>query len=85
MKRRLLFRLSARIQVEMYCKSPSLIVPNNIKFGEAPWSSGERQGLTLRAMVLGCEFDSQVHLKTRWILSPNNQDKALKFGILLTS
>jgi hypothetical protein len=34
---------------------------------EAPWSSGERRGLTVWAMVLGCEFDSRVHLKTRWI------------------
>jgi hypothetical protein len=35
--------------------------------GKAPWSSGERQGLTHRAMVLACEFDSRVHQKTRWI------------------
>ncbi len=28
--------------------------------GEAPWSSGECQGLTVWAMVLGCEFNSQV-------------------------
>ncbi len=34
---------------------------------EAPWSRGERQGLTVWAMVLGREFDSNVHLKTRWI------------------
>ncbi len=34
---------------------------------EAPWSSGERRGLTVWAMVLGCEFNSRVHLKTRWI------------------
>jgi hypothetical protein len=36
-------------------------------FGEAPWSSGERQGLTVLAMVFGREFNSQVCLKTRWI------------------
>ncbi len=35
--------------------------------GEAPWSSGERQGLTVWAMVLRCGFNSWVHLKTRWI------------------
>jgi hypothetical protein len=35
--------------------------------GEAPWSSGERQGLTVWAMVLGRGFNSQVRLKTRWI------------------
>ncbi len=34
---------------------------------EAPWSSGECQGLTVWAMVLGCGFNSRVHLKTRWI------------------
>ena len=33
---------------------------------EAPWSSGERQGLTIRAMVLGRGFESWLHLKTRW-------------------
>jgi hypothetical protein len=35
--------------------------------GEAPWYSGERRGLTVWAMVLGYEFNSQVCLKTRWI------------------
>jgi hypothetical protein len=34
---------------------------------EAPWSSGEHRGLTVWAMVLGCEFNSLVRLKTRWI------------------
>ncbi len=34
---------------------------------EAPWSSGERWGLTVWAMVLGRKFNFQVHLKTRWI------------------
>ena len=38
-----------------------LIIPR-----EAPWSSGERQGLTIRAMVLGRGFESWLHLKTRW-------------------
>jgi len=32
---------------------------------EAPWSSGERQGLTIRATVLGRGLESQLHLKTR--------------------
>ena len=36
-------------------------------FREAPWSSGERRGLTIRAMVLGRGFESRHHLKTRWI------------------
>jgi hypothetical protein len=34
---------------------------------EAPWSWGERRGLTDWTMVLGREFDSQVNLKARWI------------------
>ncbi len=34
--------------------------------GEAPWSSGKRLGLTIRAMVLGRGFKSRLHLKTRW-------------------
>ncbi len=42
-------------------------VRSNVKWGEAPWSSGERQGLRAWAMVLGREFNSQVRLKTRWI------------------
>jgi len=33
---------------------------------EAPWSSGECRGLTIRAMVLKREFKSKFHLKTRW-------------------
>ncbi len=30
---------------------------------EAPYSCGERQGLTIRAMVLGRKFKSRLHLK----------------------
>ncbi len=46
---------------------------------EAPWSSGERQGLTVWAMVLGRGFNSRVHLKTRWATwwqkkNENNKD-----------
>jgi len=36
------------------------------KFEEAPWPSGKCRGLTIQAMVLGREFKSQLHLKTRW-------------------
>ncbi len=31
------------------------------------WSNGERWGLTVWAKVLGCEFNSRVRLKTRWL------------------
>jgi hypothetical protein len=34
---------------------------------KALWSSGEHRGLMVWAMILGREFDSRVHLKTRWI------------------
>ncbi len=35
--------------------------------GEAPWSGGEHQGLSVWAMVPRRGFNSCVHLKTRWI------------------
>jgi len=34
--------------------------------GEAPWSSGERWGLTIRAIVHRRGFESWLHVKTRW-------------------
>ncbi len=40
---------------------------NKLRVGEAPWSGGERQGLTVWAMVLIRVFNSRVHLKSRWI------------------
>ena len=39
----------------------------NHLLGEAPCSSGERCGLTIQAMVFGRGFESQHHLKTRWM------------------
>jgi hypothetical protein len=52
--------------IKTHCNKKPIL---NIKIfhGEAPWSSGELQGLTVWAMVLGCGFNSGVHLKTRWI------------------
>jgi hypothetical protein len=43
------------------------IVQQQTGWGEAPWSKGESQGLTVGAMVLWFEFDSRVHLKTSWL------------------
>jgi hypothetical protein len=37
--------------------------PSTLK-NNAPWSSGERHGLTI--MVLECWFEYRHHLKTRW-------------------
>ena len=45
---------------------------------EAPWSSGERSGLTIQAMVLGRGFKSQLHLKTRWNDGPLDGRKITK-------
>ena len=46
--------------------------------GEAPWSSGERCGLTIQAMVLGRGFESRLHLKTRWKNGPLDGRKIMK-------
>jgi len=45
---------------------PEKLLVNMLVKGEAPWSSGERWGLTIWATVLGRGFKSQRHLKTIW-------------------
>ena len=56
---------------------------NNTTTWEAPWSSGEGQGLTIQAMVLGREFESWLHLKTRWKDGPLDGRKIPK--IIMTA
>ena len=48
------------------------------RLGEAPWSNGEHQGLRIRAMVLGSEFKSRLHLKTRWKDTEYNKDSQMR-------
>ncbi len=43
-----------------------MVIERLSRFMEAPWSSGERGLLTIRAIVLGRGFEPQLHLKTRW-------------------
>ena len=57
------------------CKAVFL---NNGNQREAPWSSGERHGLTIQAMVLGRGFESRLHLKTRWKDGPLDGRKIMK-------
>ena len=45
---------------------------------EAQWSSGERHGLTIQTMVLGCGFESRLHLMTRWKDGPLDGRKITK-------
>jgi len=42
-----------------------LMWPTKPKELPTPGPDGERQGLTIRAMVLGCWFESRLYLKTR--------------------
>ena len=45
---------------------------------EASWSSGQRRGLTIQAMVLGRGFESRLHLKTRWKDGPLDGRETVK-------
>ena len=45
---------------------------------EAPWSSRERHGLTIQALVLGGGFESRFHLKARWKDGPLDGRKITK-------
>ena len=56
------------------------MTPSQSWFREAPWSSGERRGLTIQvqAMFLGRGFESRLHLKTRWNDGPLDSRKIMK-------
>ena len=49
--------------------------------GEVPWSSVERCGLTIQAMVLGRKLEPRLHKKTRWKdgrkIAKDNKDRQM--------